>query len=42
MRLLWKARHVPIGTILICSLVAASVLSAVLSILAYGPVNGVP
>ena len=42
MRLLWKARHVPIGTILLGSIVVAGVLSAVLSILADGPAHGFP
>ncbi len=41
-RLLWKARHIPIGTILISGLALASVFSTVLSILAHGPAHGIP
>jgi hypothetical protein len=41
-RLSWKSLHIPFGTILIGSLAAASVLSAVLTITAQGPINGVP
>jgi hypothetical protein len=39
-RLSWKSRHIPVGTILISGLALASVLSAVFSIVAEGPVNG--
>jgi hypothetical protein len=38
-RLSWKTRHIPFGTILIGVLAAASVLSAVLTMVAEGPVN---
>jgi hypothetical protein len=38
----WKSRHIPFGTILMGSLVVASVLSAILTITAQGPVNGMP
>jgi hypothetical protein len=38
-RLSWKSCHVPFGTILLACLVLASVLSAVLTIAAQGPVN---
>jgi hypothetical protein len=41
-RLLWKSRHIPFGTILIGSLAVASVLSTVLTITAQGPANGLP
>jgi hypothetical protein len=40
-RLSWMSLHIPFGTILIGSLAAASVLSAVLTITALGPVNGI-
>ena len=42
LRLSWKAWHVPIGTILISGLALASVLSAVLAIVAQGPAHGIP
>jgi hypothetical protein len=41
-RLSWKARHIPIGTIMIGGLALASVFSAVLSILAESPGRGIP
>ena len=41
-RLVWLSRHVPVRTVLIASLVTATVLSAVLTILAYGPANPIP
>jgi hypothetical protein len=41
-RLSWKACHVPVGTILISGLALASVMSAVFTILADGPVHLVP
>ena len=40
-RLSWKSRHIPFGTILIGGLALASVLSAVFTIIAEGPVNGI-
>ena len=40
-RLSWKSLHIPFGTILIGSLAVASVLSAILTITALGPVNGI-
>jgi hypothetical protein len=40
-RLSWKSRHIPVGTILISGLAVAGVLSAVLTILAEGPANGI-
>ncbi len=39
-RLSWKSWHIPFGTILIGSLAVASVVSAVLTITAQGPING--
>jgi hypothetical protein len=41
-RLSWKSRHIPIGTILIGSLALAGVLSAVFMVLAEGPSNVLP
>jgi hypothetical protein len=41
-RLSWKACHVPIGTILISGLALASVMSAVFTMLADGPIRAVP
>ena len=41
-RLSWKARHIPIGTILVSGLALASVLSAVVSIFVTGPAQGIP
>jgi hypothetical protein len=38
----WKSRHIPFGTILMASLIVASVLSAILTITAQGPANGMP
>jgi hypothetical protein len=40
-RLSRKSLHIPFGTILIGSLAVASVLSAILTITALGPVNGI-
>jgi hypothetical protein len=40
-RLSWKSRHIPFGTILISGLALASVLSTVFTIVAEGPVNGI-
>jgi hypothetical protein len=41
-RLAWKSRHVPIGTILLVTLMLGSVLPTILTILAEGPVNPIP
>ena len=41
-RLSWKARHIPIGTILVSGLALASVLSTVFTIIAQGPGSGLP
>ena len=40
-RLSRKSLHIPFGTILIGSLAVASVLSAILTITALGPVNAI-
>ena len=40
-RLSWKSRHIPVGTILISGLALASVMSAVFTIIAEGPANGI-
>ncbi len=41
-RLSWRSRHIPVGTILLGTLLAAGVASAVAMVAAYGPVNPVP
>ena len=41
-RLSWKARHIPFGTILVSGVAMASVLSTVFTILAHGPEGIVP
>ena len=41
-RLSWKSRHIPVGTILMGLLVLAGVLSAVFMVLAEGPANPMP
>ncbi len=41
-RLSWKSRHIPFGTILISTLALASVLSTVFTIIAHGPASGIP
>jgi hypothetical protein len=38
-RLSWKSRHIPFGTILIGGLALAGVLSAIFMVLAEGPAN---
>jgi hypothetical protein len=40
-RLAWQSLHVPYGTLLLGSLAILSLLSAVSSIFAVGPVNGI-
>jgi hypothetical protein len=40
-RLSWKSRHIPFGTILVSGLALASVLSTVFMIMAEGPANGI-
>ncbi len=41
-RLAWKSLHIPVGTLLIGSLLLAGVASAVSMVWAYGPVNLMP
>jgi ABC-type anion transport system duplicated permease subunit len=41
-RLSWKSRHVPFGTLLIGILILACLLSAILTIVAEGPANPIP
>jgi hypothetical protein len=41
-RLTWKSRHIPVGTILMVCLVVASIASAILTILAESPSNPIP
>jgi hypothetical protein len=41
-RLTWKSRHIPIGTILLGVVVGLGVLSAILTILAASPSNPIP
>lgn len=38
----WKARHIPVGAMLIGGLAMASMLSTVFSIVALGPAHGIP
>jgi len=42
MRLTWKSRHIPVGAILLACLLAVSVLSAVLAIIAESPSSPIP
>jgi hypothetical protein len=42
MRLTWKSRHIPMGTILLVFSVFVGVLSAILTILAESPSNPIP
>jgi hypothetical protein len=41
-RLAWKSLHIPVGTLLIGTLLSAGVLSAVAGVWELGPVNPVP
>jgi hypothetical protein len=41
-KLSWKSRHIPFGTILIGGLALAAVLSAIFMVLAEGPSNPIP
>jgi hypothetical protein len=41
-RLAWKSRHVPVGTILLLILILGTVIPTILTILAQGPVNPIP
>ncbi len=41
-RLVWKSRHIPVGTFLVCSLALAGVLSAIFMMVAQGPSNPIP
>ena len=41
-RLVWKSRHIPVGTFLVCSLALASVLSAIFMMIAEGPSRPIP
>ena len=41
-RLSWKSRHIPVGTLLILGLVLACVLSAIFMVVAQGPSNPIP
>jgi len=41
-RLAWKCRHIPVGSILITLFIVCSLLPRSLTIVAYGPVNPVP
>jgi hypothetical protein len=41
-RLSWKSRHIPIGTLFLGALLAAAILSAVVMMWAYGPANPMP
>ncbi|HEY7385717.1 MAG TPA: hypothetical protein VH743_18820 [Beijerinckiaceae bacterium] len=41
-RLTWKSRHIPIGTIVLGILMSLGVVSAILSIMAASPSNPIP
>ncbi len=41
-RLSWRSRHIPVGSLLLSALLLASVMSAVSMVWAYGPVNVMP
>ncbi len=41
-RLAWKSRHVPFGSMLIGTLLVGSLLPTILTILAQSPVNPIP
>ena len=41
-RLSWKSRHIPVGTILVLGLILACVLSAIFMVIAQGPSNPIP
>jgi hypothetical protein len=42
MRLSWKARHVPVGTLLLGILLLAAFFSAVFMVISQGPHNPIP
>ena len=41
-RLAWKSLHIPVGTLLIGSVLLAGILSAVAMVWGQGPVNTIP
>ena len=41
-RLSWKSRHIPVGTLLMLALLLACVLSAMFMMIAQGPSNPIP
>jgi hypothetical protein len=41
-RLSWKSRHIPLGTLLVSAVLLAGVLSAIYMVVAQGPVNPIP
>ena len=41
-RLSWKARHVPVGTLLLAGLLLAAFFSAVFMVISQGPHNPIP
>ena len=41
-RLAWKIRHIPFGTLVIIGLALVSVLSAIFMVVAQGPSNPIP
>ena len=41
-RLTWKSRHIPFGTIVFATLFLAGILSAIGMMWSYGPVNPIP
>jgi hypothetical protein len=41
-RLIWKSRHIPVGTLFVGGLVVACILSAIFMVIAQGPANSIP
>jgi hypothetical protein len=41
-RLSWKSRHIPVGTLVLGGLVLAAVLSAIFMVISQGPRNPIP
>ena len=41
-RLSWKSRHIPVGTLFMLGLLLACVLSAIFMMIAQGPSNPIP
>jgi hypothetical protein len=41
-RLSWKSRHIPVGTLLLSGVLLAAILSAVFMVIHQGPANPIP